>query len=75
MCIGIKCLCKSCANNVDNYYAKAKECVNPCFHCEDTCYEYDHDLHKYTKAMEKCENYRITEHHVLCNRRKIKIVK
>lgn len=75
MCIGITCLCKSCANSVDNSRAKAKECVNPCFHCEDNCYEYDHGLHKHTANVEKCMNYRITDYHAECNRKKIRIVK
>ena len=75
MCIGINCLCKSCANDVDNRWAKANECVQPCTHCEDECFEYAHDLHKRTAKVTECRNYRITEHHAACNRKKMKIVR
>lgn len=74
MCIGIDCLCEMCANNVDNIRAKTNECVEPCFHCEEECYAYDHDSHKRIRPISRCKNYLITDYHAILNRKKIKVM-
>lgn len=72
-CSGILCLCSSCANEVNNRHSDG-EMVEPCFHCEEECYIFDHDICKYTKNVFECPNYVMTKYQGQKNRRKIGVI-
>ena len=55
------CLCASCANEVNNTYAQPGEMVKPCFHCEDNCFQYDHEPHKKLQNIVECPKYKKTK--------------
>lgn len=73
MCNGYKCLCDSCVNEVNNTYSSPGEMLEPCFHCEEECYLYDHGQTKDISNVYECARYRITEYHARHNRSKIRL--
>lgn len=74
MCAGHKCLCDSCANNVDNIHSRAGEADEPCFYCEEKCYLYAHERGKYGLPKRECQKYKETEYHANIARKKFRIL-
>jgi len=74
MSCGYKCLCDSCANNVNNVNAETWEVRIPCFRCEEKCYEFDHSSNKVANPLQECLNYISTNYHAAIKRTKFKII-
>lgn len=73
-CSGVRCLCASCVNEVNNLRVDIGELREPCFHCEDNCYVYDHNELKKVRNINDCPNYAITKYHANKQRKAITII-
>lgn len=66
------CICEHCSNNVDCTDKCVGEANFSCFNCDD-CYNYSGKGIDNWKS--DCKDYKVTNHHVSYNRKRLKRVK
>ncbi len=69
------CLCKHCANNVEELYSKVRpeEQREPCFNC-DECWYYTGDTRHRSRRKEDCVRFVLSNYSAEKRRKKIKVV-